>query len=73
MIGFIAGVLTTFLNTLKKDLNKDGIIDSLGSLFVFLVPSLLGALYSAILFTTGAYGADNTLGFTQHDPTRSRF
>lgn len=60
MIGFIVGVLTTFLNTKKKDLNKDGVIDSLGSLFVFLIPSLLGALYSAVLFTTGSYGADNS-------------
>jgi hypothetical protein len=67
------GVLTTYLNTRKKDLNKEGVIDSLGSLFVFLVPSLIGALYSAILFTTGAYGPDNTTNFTQHDPSRSRF
>lgn len=73
MIGFIVGVLTTFLNSRKKDLNKEGIIDSLGSLFVFFVPSLIGAFYSAILFTTSSYGPDNSSSFTQHDPNRTRF
>jgi ABC-type phosphate transport system permease subunit len=73
MIGFIVGVLTTYLNSRKKELNKEGVIDSLGSLFVFLVPSLIGALYSAILFTTSSYGPDNSSMFTQHDPSRTRF
>lgn len=73
MIGFLVGVLTTYLNTRKKDLNKEGVIDSLGSLFVFFVPSLIGALYSAILFATGSYGPDNSNSFTQHDPNRTRY
>ena len=73
MIGFIVGVLTTYLNSRKKEINKEGVIDSLGSLFVFLVPSLIGALYSAVLFTTSSYGPDNSSMFTQHDPSRTRF
>lgn len=48
-------------------------IDSLGSYATFLVPSLLGGIYSAILFTTSAYGPDNTNQNVQVLPERTRW
>jgi len=54
-------------------MNEGGVSDSLGSLFVFFVPSFLGAIYSSILFTTAAYGPDNTSNNVQVDPSRNRF
>lgn len=63
----------TFLNTKKKALNENGVVDSLGSLFLFFVPSFIGAIYSAILFTTSPYGPDNSDNFVQMDPSRSRW
>ena len=74
LIGFLVGVITTFLNSKKKDkLNHEGVIDSLGSSIVFLVPSLLGGIYSAILFTTSPYGPDNTDNNVQVLPGRTRW
>jgi ammonia channel protein AmtB len=63
----------TYLNTKKRALNEAGVIDSLGSLSVFFVPSFLGAIYSAILFASSPYGPDNTDNNVQMDPSRSRF
>ena len=65
--------MTTFLNSKKKSLNEGGIIDSLGSLFVFFIPSFIGALYSAILFATSPYGPDNTDSTVQLIPGRDRW
>lgn len=67
------GVLTTFLNSKIKAVNAEGVLDSLGSLFVFFVPSFIGALYSAILFATSPYGPDNTDSNVQMLATRSRW
>lgn len=67
------GILTTFLNSKKKELNKEGVIDSLGSSIVFLVPSFIGAIYSAILFATSPYGPDNTDSTVQMLAERSRW
>jgi hypothetical protein len=65
--------LTTFLNSKKKLLNNEGVIDSLGSSIVFLVPSFIGAIYSAILFATSPYGPDNKDAIVQMLPSRSRW
>ena len=75
LIGFLAGVITTLLNSKKKSLNdkEKGVIDSLGSLMVFFVPALLGGFYSAILFTTASYGPDNTDATNQVLAGRSRW
>jgi hypothetical protein len=73
LIGFLAGVLTTFLNSKKKSLNNEGVIDSLGSSMVFLAPAFLGALYSAILFATSPYGPDNTDATVQMLAGRDRW
>jgi ammonia channel protein AmtB len=73
LIGFLAGVLTTFLNSKKKSLNDKGVFDSLGSSIVFFIPSFLGALYSAILFATSPYGPDNTDATVQMLQGRTRW
>jgi ammonia channel protein AmtB len=65
--------MTTFLNSKKKQLNSEGVIDSLGSSIVFLIPSVIGALYSAILFATSPYGPSNTDSYVQMLPGRSRW
>lgn len=65
--------MTTFLNSKKKWLNEEGVIDSLGSSFVFFVPAFIGALYSAILFATSPYGPDNTDATVQMVSGRSRW
>lgn len=54
-------------------MNSEGVIDSLGSSIVFFVPSLVGALYSAILFATSPYGPDNTDATAQMLAGRSRW
>eukprot|EP00919_Chromeraceae_sp_WS-2016_P052451 GHVR01124515.1.p1 GENE.GHVR01124515.1~~GHVR01124515.1.p1 ORF type:complete len:118 (+),score=7.26 GHVR01124515.1:2983-3336(+) len=55
LIGLIAGILSTLLNaTMKKALNRTGVIDSQGALFTFLIPSFIGGIYSAILQAIGA-------------------
>lgn len=55
-------------------MNAAGVIDSLGSLMVFFFPSLIGGIYSAILFTSGAYGPNNTADNVQvYTMDRSRF
>lgn len=48
-------------------------IDSLGSSIVFFIPSLVGAIYSAILFATSPYGPDNTDATAQMLAGRSRW
>lgn len=48
-------------------------MDSLGGIFVFLIPSLAGAIYSSILFATTAYGPFNDLTYVQADGGRSRW
>lgn len=59
LIGFCIGILVTLLNTTKKiDLNENGVVDSLGGLFLFFIPSFVGGIYSAILFASGPSGAD---------------
>jgi ammonia channel protein AmtB len=73
LIGFICGILVTFLNTKKRGLNENGVIDSLGSISVFLVPSLIGAIYSAILFASSPYGPDNSDNYVQMEPSLNRF
>jgi len=73
LIGFVTSILVTFLNTKKKGMNREGVTDTLGSIFVFLVPSFLGAIYSAILFATSPYGPDNSDNYVQVDPVRSRY
>jgi hypothetical protein len=40
---------------------------------VFLIPSLGGAIYSAMLFATTAYGPFNDLTYVQADGGRSRW
>jgi ammonia channel protein AmtB len=67
------GTLTTFLNSKKKSINEEGVIDSLGSSIVFFIPSLLGAIYSAILFATSPYGPDNIDATAQMLAGRSRW
>lgn len=67
------GVLTTFLNGKIKTVNAEGVFDSLGSLFVFLIPSFIGAIYSAILFATSPYGPDNTDNNVQMLSSRNRW
>lgn len=56
-----------------KTLNNEGVIDSLGSLYVFLIPSFVGGIYSAILFATSPYGPDNTDKNVQMLPGRTRW
>ena len=73
LIGFLVGILTTFLNSKIKAVNAEGVIDSLGSLFVFFVPSFIGAIYSAILFATSPYGPDNTDNNVQMLSSRNRW
>ena len=45
----------------------------MGSIFVFLIPSLAGGIYSAILYATTAYGPNNDLNYVQADGNRSRW
>ena len=71
LIGFIVGILTTILNGKTRDINSEGVIDSLGGIFSFGVPALIGAIYSAILFATGALGPTNTEQYKQ--TIRGRF
>ena len=71
LIGLIAGVATTFLCTKVRSINENGVIDSLGGVFCFGVPSLLGAIYSAILFASGAHGPTNSGQYAQ--VVRGRF
>jgi ammonia channel protein AmtB len=73
LIGFVVGILTTYLNSKKRSLNEEGVIDSLGSLFVFFIPSVIGAIYSAILFATSPYGPTNLDSFVQKDTSRDRW
>lgn len=73
LIGTISGLTCTYLNTKKKKLNNNGVVDSLGSIFIFLVPSFAGAIYSAILFTTSAHGPLNDGQYVQVDTGRSRW
>ena len=45
----------------------------MGSIFIFLIPSFGGAIYSAILFTTSAFGPLNDDQYVQADTGRSRW
>ena len=56
LIGLLSGIATTLFNSKKKNLNEKGVIDSLGSISVFLIPSFAGGIYSSILYATTAYG-----------------
>ncbi len=50
LVGTTAGVASTLGNSfLKKKINSHGNIDSQGVLFSFLIPSLIGAIYSSII------------------------
>lgn len=71
LIGFLVGILTTFLNSKVRAINANGVIDSLGGIFCFGVPALIGAIYSAILFASGAFGPTNTEQYRQ--TVRGRF
>lgn len=73
LIGSIAGLLTTYLNSKKKILNENGVVDSLGTIFVFLIPSLAGGIYSAMLIASTAYGPNNDHNYIQADGSRSRW
>ena len=73
LIGSLAGFFTTYLNSKKKLLNENGVVDSLGAIFIFLIPSFAGGIYSAILYATTAYGPNNDLTFVQADGARSRW
>ena len=73
LIGSLAGLVCTYLNSKKKKLNENGVVDTLGSIFIFLIPSFGGAIYSAILFTTSAYGPLNDDQYVQVDTDRSRW
>lgn len=73
LIGMLAGMFTTYLNSKKKLLNENGVIDTLGTVFVFLVPSLAGGIYSAMLIASTAYGPNNNHDYIQADGARSRW
>lgn len=74
LIGFCVGIITTLLNTTKKiDLNENGVVDSLGGLFIFFIPSFIGGIYSAILFAAGAYGPGYTRETSQKSPYYSDY
>ena len=73
LIGMLSGIITTALNTRKRSLNSKGVIDSLGSIFLFLIPSALGGAYSAILFATSEYGPLNDQNYRQADGGSSRW
>ena len=50
LVGMTAGIVSTLGNSLlKKKINSNGNIDSQGVLFSFLVPALIGAVYSSII------------------------
>jgi len=67
LIGMLSGVISTFLNTKMKSINHKGVVDSLGSICIFLIPSVGGAIYSAILYATTAYGPLNDQTYRQVD------
>jgi hypothetical protein len=67
LIGTLSGMISTYLNTKMKSINHKGVVDSLGSICLFLVPSLGGAIYSAILYATTAYGPYNDMTYRQVD------
>ena len=48
-------------------------MDSLGGIFVFLIPSFAGGIFSAILYATTAYGPNSDLTYVQADGARSRW
>ena len=73
LIGSLAGFFTTYLNAKKKKLNENGVVDSLGVIFIFLIPSFAGGIYSAMLYATTAYGPHNDLTYVQADGSRSRW
>lgn len=65
LIGLIIGIVVTLLNSKKRSFNSNGVIDSLGSFPLFFVSSFIGAIYSAVLYATQAYGADDTIANAQ--------
>ena len=67
LVGMLSGMISTYLNTKMKSINSKGVVDSLGSICLFLIPSLGGAIYSSILYTTTAYGPLNDLTYRQVD------
>ncbi len=73
LIGMLSGIVSTYLNTKMKSINHKGVVDSLGSICLFLIPSLGGAIYSSILYTTNAYGPLNNSTYRQVDGERSRW
>ena len=73
LIGCLMGFVTTFLNSKKKSLNINGVVDTLGSIFIFLIPSVCGAIFSSILFTTTAYGPYNDNNYVQANGNLSRW
>lgn len=50
LVGTTAGIVSTLGNSLlKKKINANGNIDSQGVLFSFLIPGLIGSIYSSII------------------------
>jgi hypothetical protein len=72
-IGSLSGIFCTYFNSKKKILNANGVVDALGSIFIFLIPSFVGGIYSAILFATTAFGPNNDHTYIQADGARSRW
>ena len=73
LIGCLMGFTTTYLNSKKKQLNINGVVDTLGSIFIFLIPSFCGAISSSILFATTAYGPYNDHNYIQANGNLSRW
>jgi len=71
--GFVTGILVTILNGQVKRMNQNGTIDSLGGVFAFLVPSVIGAIVSAILFATAPYDSQNKEMYIQVPAGRDRW
>ncbi len=60
LIAVICSGLVTFLNAkFKIKLNDNGPVDSFGSIYLFLIPSFIGAIYSSILQAIGASDINN--------------
>lgn len=61
LIGTIVGVITTLLNHfIKKPINNGGVVDTQGTFITFFIPAFLGGIYSAIIQTVRAYGAEDS-------------
>ena len=73
LIGMLSGMVSTLLNTKMKSINHRGVVDSLGSICIFLIPSAAGAIYSSILYATNSYGPLNDETYRQVDGERTRW